>query len=121
MRLGATEIDAVINIGKARSNDWAYVERELRALNQLVVAAGGLLKVIFENELLQLGRDEDEAAIARLCRICTDLRVGFVKTGTGYGFVRRADGAYVARGAAPAHLALMRRHAGPGVGVKAAG
>ncbi len=31
-RDGATEIDMVINVGKALSGDWAYVEKEIRAV-----------------------------------------------------------------------------------------
>ncbi|KAL5083737.1 hypothetical protein Trisim1_000943 [Trichoderma cf. simile WF8] len=112
---GATEIDMVINVGKALGGDWAYVEHEVEAVNRLVTAKGAILKVIFENDYLQ---DEH---IVRLCQICTDLGVAFVKTSTGYGFVKQPNGFYSYRGATPHHLKLMRKHAGPNVQIKAAG
>src|ERR1035437_3404921 len=46
---GATELDMVINIGKARSGDWDYVANEIRALCEVTHDAGARLKVIFEN------------------------------------------------------------------------
>lgn len=112
---GALEIDMVINVGKARSGSWDYVAREVELVNRAVLGAGGLLKVIFENDYL-----EDEE-IARLCEICTEAEVAFVKTSTGYGFVKGSDGRYGYRGATRPHLELMRRSVGPGVRIKAAG
>lgn len=112
---GATEIDAVVNIGKVLGGDWEYVSAEIRAINDAVVARGGLLKVIFENDFLQ------DRHIIELCRICTQHAVAFVKTSTGYGFVRQADGTYTYKGATDHHLRLMREHCGPGVRIKAAG
>jgi deoxyribose-phosphate aldolase len=32
--------------------------------------------------------------IVRLCEICTSVGVAFVKTSTGYGFVKQPDGSY---------------------------
>jgi deoxyribose-phosphate aldolase len=81
----------------------------------VVVERGALLKVIFENDYLE------DRHIIELCRICSQEHVAFVKTSTGYGFVRRPDGAYSYKGATDAHLKLMREHAAPGVQVKAAG
>jgi len=112
---GGSEIDAVINPGKALSGDWTYVRDEVRALNDAVVARGAILKVIFENDYLQ---DEH---IIRLCEICSEARVAFVKTSTGYGFVKQPDGSYNYRGATDHHLRLMRQHSSPSVEIKAAG
>lgn len=112
---GAPEIDMVINIGKAKGGAWDYVAREIGLVNRVVTGAGGLLKVIFENDYL----DDDD--IVRLCEICTETEVAFVKTSTGYGFVKGEDGRYGYRGATHAHLALMRKSAGPGLRIKAAG
>lgn len=112
---GASEIDMVINIGKAKGGAWDYVAREITLVNRVVVGAGGLLKVIFENDYLE----DDE--IVRLCEICTDAEVAFVKTSTGYGFVKGDDGRYGYRGATHPHLELMRASVGPGVRIKAAG
>jgi deoxyribose-phosphate aldolase len=112
---GAAEIDVVVNVGKVLGGDWAYVSAEVKAVNEACVARGAILKVIFETDYLQ------EAHIVRLCEICTEHRVAFAKTSTGYGFVKQPGGDYNYRGATDAHLALMRRHCGPAVQIKAAG
>lgn len=114
---GGAEVDMVINIGKALGGDWDYVSHEIRQVNDAVVSRGAILKVIFENDFLQ------ESHIIRLCGICSDVGVAFVKTSTGYGFVRQSGtgGLYTYAGATVPHLKLMRRHSGPGVQVKAAG
>ena len=112
---GATEIDVVVNIGKVLGDDWAYVSAEIKTVNAACLGRGAILKVIFENDYLQ------EAHIIRLCEICTEHGVAFVKTSTGYGFVKQPGGDYNYRGATDAHLALMRKHSGPKVQIKAAG
>lgn len=112
---GAKEIDMVVNIGKVKGGQWDYVSREVELINQAVVAAGSILKVIFENDYLE------EAEIIRLCEICSAAKVGFVKTSTGYGFVKGADGKYSYAGATVAHLKLMRAHTDPSIEIKAAG
>jgi deoxyribose-phosphate aldolase len=112
---GGCEIDMVVNVGKVLGGDWAYVSAEIKAINEAVVAHGALLKVIFENDYLQDGH------IVRLCEICSEHRVAFVKTSTGYGFVKQADGMYAYQGATDRHLALMRQHSAPAVQIKAAG
>ncbi len=114
-RAGGSEIDMVINIGKALGGDWDYVAAEVRAINDAVRAEGAILKVIFENDYL---KDEH---IIRLCEICSGAGVAFVKTSTGYGFVKQADGSYNYKGATIPHLKLMRRHSAPSVQIKAAG
>ncbi|NSW53234.1 MAG: deoxyribose-phosphate aldolase [Anaerolineae bacterium] len=112
---GAGEVDMVVNIGKVLGNDWAYVTDEIKAINDTVTAEGAILKVIFETDYLQ------DAHIIRLCEICSELRVAFVKTSTGYGFVKQPAGQYAYAGATDHNLLLMRRHADPSVQVKAAG
>ncbi|HEY0552180.1 MAG TPA: deoxyribose-phosphate aldolase [Verrucomicrobiae bacterium] len=112
---GGAEIDMVINIGKALGGDWAYVSDEIEAINTVVAANGAILKVIFENDYLQ------EPQIIRLCTICSEIGVAFVKTSTGYGFVKQSDGSYNYKGATVAHLKLMRQHCPPSVQIKAAG
>ena len=56
-----------------------------------------------------------------LCEICSACEVAFVKTSTGYGFVKQPEGQYAYRGATHPHLKLMRAHAAPSVQIKAAG
>jgi len=115
VKAGGTEIDMVINIGKALGGDWTYVEDEIKAINDLVVANGGIVKVIFENDYLQ------SAQIIRLCEICSRVGVAFVKTSTGYGFVKQENGMYTYKGATMEHLKLMRKHCPEKLQIKAAG
>ena len=112
---GAKEIDMVVNIGKVKSADWDFVRREIDLINQATTAAGALLKVIFENDYLTTGE------IVRLCEICSAVNVAFVKTSTGYGFVKQPDGSYNYKGATIEHLKLMREHTAPHIQIKAAG
>ncbi|KAK6513439.1 hypothetical protein TWF281_005063 [Arthrobotrys megalospora] len=112
---GGQEIDMVVNIGKVLSDDWEYVTSEIRQINDAVTKHGAILKVIFENDYLQ------NEHIIKLCQICSDLNVAFVKTSTGYGFVKQPNGMYTYKGATPPHLKLMREYSAPGVQIKAAG
>lgn len=102
---GGEELDMVVNISQVLSGNWAYVKEDIAAVCQVTHAAGQKLKVIFENCYLK-----DEHKI-RLCEICGDIGVDWVKTSTGYG----------TGGATMEDLALMRKHSPPQVQVKAAG
>jgi deoxyribose-phosphate aldolase len=112
---GATEVDMVINVGKALGGDWDYVSEEIKSINHACTTQGAILKVIFETDFLQ---DEH---IIRLCEICSEHEVAFVKTSTGYGFVKQPNGDYNYKGATDHVLELMRTHAAPEVQLKAAG
>lgn len=112
---GAKEIDMVVNIGKVKGAGWDYVASEVAAVQKAVVDAGATLKVIFENDYLE------ESEIVRLCEICSEIGVAFVKTSSGYGFVKGEDGRYGYEGATHAHLKLMRKHCPESVQIKAAG
>jgi len=102
---GGQELDAVINISKARSGDWIYVRNELATLTDTIHAGGAKIKVIFENSYL-----EDAAKIC-LCEICAEIGADWVKTSTGYA----------PTGSTLPDLELMRKHSPPQVQVKAAG
>lgn len=114
-REGGSEIDMVINIGKTLGDDWDYVSAEIKAINEAVVANGSILKVIFENDYLH------DRHIVKLCEICSEIGVAFVKTSSGYGFVKQDNGMYSYKGATTEHLKLMRKHCAPSVQIKAAG
>ena len=113
---GAVEVDMVVNIGKVLSEDWAFVTKEILTLVSITKENGALLKVIFENDLLP----EDKYKI-RLCKICSEAGVDFVKTSTGYNYVKGPDGKYSYQGATLHDLRLMREFAASEVQVKAAG
>jgi deoxyribose-phosphate aldolase len=113
---GAEEIDMVINIGKALSGDWGYIEREIESITNACHNKGAIVKVIFETDYVT--NDDDKI---RLCKICTDVGADFVKTSSGFGFVKDQDGKYSYTGATIPDLKLMRAHCGEKVKVKAAG
>jgi len=113
---GATEIDMVINIGKALGGDWDYVESEIKAVTDVCHSNKAIVKVIFENDYVTKTDDK-----IRLCEICTRVGADFVKTSTGYGFVKQPDGNFNYKGATLADVMLMREHSGPKVQVKCAG
>ena len=120
---GAAEIDMGINIGKALSGDWDYVEQDIRAVCDEAHQHGAKVKVIFENDYLGkggAGLASDELK-RMLCCICERAGADWVKTSTGYGFVKQPDGSYNYRGATEPDLALMRVSCSPKVQVKAAG
>lgn len=73
---GADEIDMVINIGKLKDHDDAYVIDEIKALKE--VAGEHCLKVIIETCLLS---DEEKE---RACKDVVEAGADFVKTSTGF-------------------------------------
>jgi len=100
---GAQEVDVVLNIGRLKQGDDAYVSAELREIVQ--AAAGRPVKVIFEICLL----NEEEKI--RACKLTVEGGAHFVKTSTGFS----------TGGATVEDVALMRSIVGPNFGVKASG
>jgi len=74
---GATEIDMVINICKAKDGKWDYIEDEVR---RVVEAAGkdNVVKVILETDQLT---DEE---VQEACKACARAKSHFIKTSTGF-------------------------------------
>jgi deoxyribose-phosphate aldolase len=104
---GAVEIDMVI---------WNYIEKEIDAVTSMCHKHGAIVKVIFETDYV--GNPED---IVKLCQICTKVNADYVKTSSGFGFIKGDDGKYSYEGATIPNLKLMKDSVGPGVKVKAAG
>jgi len=113
---GAVEVDMVVNIGKVLSEDWDYILEEISSIHAITKEKRALLKVIFENDLLPSERHK-----IKLCEICTKVGVEFVKTSTGYNYVKGPDGKYSYQGATIEDLKLMLKYTSPEVQVKAAG
>ncbi|MCC7084768.1 MAG: deoxyribose-phosphate aldolase [Pirellulales bacterium] len=113
---GATELDMVVNVGKVIGEDWEYVEREIRAIVAAARARQAIVKVIFENDFLP-----SDTLKIKLCEICAKAGVDFVKTSTGFGFVKQPSGDYNYRGATEHDIGLMRKHLPPNIGIKASG
>jgi deoxyribose-phosphate aldolase len=120
---GAVEIDMVINVGKALGGDWDYVESDVKAVCDEAHRHGAKVKVIFENDYLEKGGAGLNSADfkTKLCHICERAGADWIKTSTGYGFVKQADGSYNYKGATEADLQLMVANVSPKVQVKAAG
>jgi deoxyribose-phosphate aldolase len=105
VKLGATEVDMVINIGALKSGYYDRVEHEIRVMAETCHGGGAILKVILETALLT---DQEKVIASRLARAAG---ADFVKTSTGFS-----------KGGATAHdVELMRLVVGPEMGVKAAG
>ncbi|MCH2114250.1 MAG: deoxyribose-phosphate aldolase [Pirellulales bacterium] len=113
---GAQEVDMVVNIGCVLQEDWESVASDIRAVCDAADAAGALTKVILETGLLP-----SDAIKRRLCEICERSGAAFVKTSTGFGFVKDAHGALVATGAVEHDVRLMRKSCSSKVQVKASG
>ena len=100
---GAQELDVVLNIGRLKEGDDAYVLRELRDLVE--AADERTVKVILETCLLS--REEK----IRACGLVVESGAHFVKTSTGFS-----------TGGATTHdIQLMRECVGEKFGVKASG
>ena len=107
---GGQELDMVVNISKVLSGDWAYVRDDIQAVTDVVRERGAKVKVIFEN--CYLANDDK----VRLCEICGDVAVDWVKTSTGFG---QQEGRFY--GATDDDLRLMKANISPRVQLKAAG
>ena len=105
IRLGAREIDMVLNVGSLKSGDHAQVLSDIRSVAEATHGAGAILKVILETALLT----DDEKRTA--CQLCVQAKADFVKTSTGF----------LGGGATVADVALMRSVVGNDMGVKASG
>ncbi len=106
----------VVNIGRVIGGDWSDVEADIRAVVNAADSYGAITKVIFETGLLP----SDEVKI-RLCQVSEAAGAAFVKTSTGFGFVKGEGGAMVATGATEQDIRLMRASCSPAVQVKASG
>ncbi len=112
---GATEVDMVVNLSSVMDEDWAFLEEEVGAITELCHKNGAIIKVIFAVDLIE------DKHIIKLCEVCSKVKADFVKTSTGYNFVKGSDGKYSYEGATDHVLQLMRKHSAPEVQVKAAG
>ena len=68
-----------------------------------------------------LFRSVSQSRYLRLCEICTRVEADYVKTSSGFGFVKQPNGDYNYQGATIPVLELMKKSIGPKVKMKAAG
>ena len=103
--LGADEIDVVINLSAVKTGHWDLTRDELTSFHQTALECEVTLKSIIEAQLLS----EDE--LLRICEICNDIGLHYVKTSTGFfGEPVRED-----------IIRLLRRHLNPSIKIKASG
>ncbi len=105
LRLGAQEVDMVLNVGRMKDGDYQTVYEDINAVVDVAHAQGALVKVILETALLT---NEEKAAA---CMIAKRAGADFVKTATGFN----------GGGATVEDVALMRSVVGDALGVKASG
>ncbi len=104
IKLGANEIDMVMNIGAAKDGNWKLVESDIRAVVD-AVNGKATVKVIIETCLLT------DAEKERSCKCAMAAGADYVKTSTGFS----------SGGATVKDVALMRSIVGSNMGVKASG
>lgn len=100
---GADEIDMVINIGALICGDYDYVYNEIVEIKN--VCKDKILKVIIETCLL------NEEQKIKACELVTKANADYIKTSTGFS----------TGGATFDDVALLRKHVGKNIKVKAAG
>lgn len=105
MKLGAHDVDMVLNVGALKSGDFDTVRKDVEGVCQRVHSMGGIVKVILETCLLSF---EEKL---RASEICVAAGAEFIKTSTGFS----------TGGATVDDIQLMRSVAGVRAGVKASG
>jgi deoxyribose-phosphate aldolase len=105
IKLGAQEVDMVLNIGALKSHQDEAVEADIRGVVEASHRGGAMVKVILEAALLTT----DEKVRGSLA--AKNAGADFVKTSTGFG----------PGGATAEDVRLMRAVVGSEIGIKAAG
>lgn len=103
VKLGAEEVDMVINIGAMKDKNYKFVREDIRAV--VKAASGKTVKVILETCLL------DKEEIIKACELSVEAGADFVKTSTGFS----------TGGANVDDVALMKHTVGEKARVKASG
>ncbi|MGI6453000.1 MAG: deoxyribose-phosphate aldolase [Syntrophomonadaceae bacterium] len=105
LRMGAQELDMVINIGAVKDRRLNMVEKEIKSILRMKEDRPFLLKVIVETALL------DEKELAVLTRLVSDSGADFIKTSTGLS----------SRGVNLRDLEIIKQNKSPGLKIKASG
>jgi len=75
---GADEVDMVVNVSALKSGNLSYVKDDIQSITTLCRLHSKVVKIIIETTLLT------PEEIAKVCEICADAKVDFVKTSTGF-------------------------------------
>ncbi len=102
---GADEVDIVAHLGAIKEHDWEVAKMDLMIAVNLCRENDVISKIIIETGLLT------ETEIVKMCEICTELQVDFVKTSTGFN----------GGGATVEAVRLMRANLPKNIKIKASG
>jgi deoxyribose-phosphate aldolase len=105
VKLGARELDMVLNVGMLKSGLYEQAESDIRSVVEVGRAAGAVVKVILETCLLTMPEK------LRAAEMVIHAGADYLKTSTGFS----------TGGATAADVALLRGIAGDRCGVKASG
>lgn len=118
---GADEVDMVIDISAALEGRLTNISSDIAGVVQAARTEGTkagrkiTVKVILETCYL------DDETIVDCCQCAKNAGADFVKTSTGFGTPKDAEGKALPNGATVHHVKLMRETVGPDMGVKASG
>lgn len=102
---GADELDVVHNLSALKSNDWEYLEQEIKSCTELVHKQNKIIKVIVESGLL------NKEELKKCCKYYSPIGIDYMKTSTGFA----------PKGADIESVQLMRMHLPEHIFIKAAG
>ena len=105
LKMGADEVDVVIDLGALKSGDWKHLEDEIKDCLKPIYAAGKVIKVIVESGILTSNE------LLACCALYSKYDIDFMKTSTGY-----AD-----KGVTIEAVRLMRANLPQRIGIKASG
>lgn len=99
------ELDVVVNLAAIKSGHWNHVKNDIDSITMATHLRGKIIKIIFETSLLT--KDE----ILKLCTICNEKEVDFVKTSTGFN----------GSGATEEIIRFLKENLSPTIKIKASG
>lgn len=104
-KLGASEVDMVLNVGRLKSKDYEFCKRDIEEVVKAAKKYNAIVKVILETCLLT------KEEIKRASEISIDAGADFIKTSTGFN----------KGGATVEDVRLMKQTGGEKIKIKASG
>ncbi|NJL13547.1 MAG: deoxyribose-phosphate aldolase [Microscillaceae bacterium] len=104
-REGVQEFDVMLNLSALKNEAYHWIKIEMAQLSQIIHEKEGLLKVIIETAYL------NEAEMEKVCQVCVDAGVDFIKTSSGYA----------SEGATEEKVRFLRQILPVQIGLKASG
>jgi len=104
IEMGADELDVVVHLSAVKNKDWSFVKNDIESMTRACHMKGKVIKVILETAVL------DEEEMLKLCEVCNEAGVDYVKTSTGR-----------VGGATPEIIRFLRTHVSEKIKIKASG